>query len=222
LTALKVTSIAKRGKRGLYGDGGGLWLQIREGHRPEGKESPSSNAAKPSVSWVFIWKVPGTRRPGKKPGTWLWHQRTMGLGPLHTVSLADAREQATRCRRMLLDGVDPLATRDAAAAHARSERTRAMTFKACAEAYIEAHKAGWRNAKHANQWTNTLATYAYPIFGDEPVQAVDVALVSKVLEPIWTTKTETASRVRGRIEVVLDWAKTRGFRSVSAGEKIPQ
>jgi len=87
-----------------------------------------------------------------------------------------------------------------------------MTFKACAEAYIEAHKAGWRNAKHANQWANTLATYAYPVFGGEPVQAVDVALVTKVLEPIWTTKTETASRVRGRIESVLDWATARGYR----------
>ena len=88
-----------------------------------------------------------------------------------------------------------------------------MTFKACAEAYIEAHKAGWRNAKHGDQWANTLATYAYPVFGDMPVQAVDVALVTKVLEPIWTTKTETASRVRGRIELVLDWATARGYRT---------
>jgi integrase len=87
-----------------------------------------------------------------------------------------------------------------------------MTFKACAEAYIDAHRAGWRNAKHADQWANTLATYAYPIFGAVPVQAVDVGLIMKVLEPIWTTKTETASRVRGRIESVLDWAKARGYR----------
>jgi integrase len=87
-----------------------------------------------------------------------------------------------------------------------------MTFKACAEAYMAAHQAGWRNPKHRAQWTATLNTYVYSHFGDLPVQAVDVGLVMKAVEPIWTEKPETASRVRGRIEAVLDWATARGYR----------
>jgi Integrase len=86
-------------------------------------------------------------------------------------------------------------------------------FRACAEAYIEAHKPGWRNAKHAAQWSATLAGYAYPVFGAMPVQQIDVGLIIRILEPIWATKTETATRVRGRIESVLDWARTRGYRT---------
>jgi integrase len=87
-----------------------------------------------------------------------------------------------------------------------------MTFKACAEAYMAAHQAGWRNPKHRGQWTATLTTYVYPHFGDLPVQVIDVGLVMKAVEPIWTEKPETASRVRGRIEAVLDWATARGYR----------
>jgi integrase len=87
-----------------------------------------------------------------------------------------------------------------------------MTFRECAEAYIAAHKAGWRNPKHAAQWPSTLETYVHPVFGALPVQAVDVGLVMKALEPIWQTKPETASRVRGRIEAALDWATARGYR----------
>jgi integrase len=92
------------------------------------------------------------------------------------------------------------------------EAAKAVTFRACAESYIAAHRAGWRNAKHGAQWGATLETYAYPVFGDLPVQAVDTGMVVKVLEPIWAAKTETASRLRGRIEAVLDWATTRGHR----------
>src|SRR5262249_22805187 len=93
------------------------------------------------------------------------------------------------------------------------EDAKAITFKSCADAYIAAHRAGWRNAKHAAQWEATLATYAYPVLGGLPVQAIDTALVMKVIEPLWQTRTETASRLRGRIEVVLDWAKVRGYRN---------
>ena len=182
LSALK---IAKRLRPGMYGDGSGLWLQVRS---PERR------------SWIFRFE-----RDGKT--------RYMGLGPLATVPLADAREQAARARRLLLDGVDPIAARDAEHAQAKVEARKSITFKQGAEIYIEAHKAGWRNEKHADQWLSTLKTYAYPVFGDLPVHMVDLALVMKVLEPIWNTKTETASRVRGRIETVLNWAKTRGYRS---------
>jgi hypothetical protein len=83
-----------------------------------------------------------------------------------------------------------------------------MTFRQCAEGYIKAHKAGWRNPKHAEQWPSTLATYVYPVFGLLPVQTIDVGLVMRAIEPIWAVKSETASRVRGR----LDWAKARGYR----------
>ncbi|MGE0187656.1 MAG: tyrosine-type recombinase/integrase, partial [Hyphomonadaceae bacterium] len=109
-------------------------------------------------------------------------------------------------------GVDPLEAKREARRAAALEAARAQTFRQCAEAYIAAHAKTWRNAKHAGQWRSTLSTYVYPVFGDLPVGAIDAALVSKVLDPIWAAKNETASRVRGRIEVVLDWAKVRGYR----------
>ena len=88
-----------------------------------------------------------------------------------------------------------------------------VTFRSCAERYIDAHAAGWRNRKHRQQWTNTLTTYAYPVIGDLPVGAIDTGLVMRIIEPIWQTKTETASRLRGRIESILDWAKARHYRT---------
>jgi len=168
----------------MYSDGAGLYLQV---------------TAKGGKSWVYRYMLNGT-------------PRYMGLGPLHTVTLADARIKALEARRLRLAGVDPIKARHDMVTEARLEAARSITFKDAAEAYMEAHKAGWRSAKHADQWRNTLETYAYPVFGPLPVQGVDVALVMKVLGPIWTTKTETASRVRGRIEHVLDWATARGYR----------
>jgi integrase len=181
LTALAVSQ-AKR--RGYYGDGGGLFLQVSAGG---------------SKSWVFRYKVDGKLRE-------------MGLGPVHTVGLADARQKALNCRKARLDGRDPIDERRASRMAAKLDAAKAMTFQACAERYIAAHKAGWRNPKHAAQWPATLGTYVYPVFGSLPVQAVDVGLVLKAIEPIWTTKPETAGRVRGRIESVLDWATARGYR----------
>jgi integrase len=138
--------------------------------------------------------------------------REMGLGPVHAIPLADARKRAAECRRMRFDGVDPIEARRAECEQRKLDAAKSMTFDACAAAYIDAHKAGWRNAKHIDQWSTTLATYAGPVFGSLPVQAVDVGLVMKALEPIWQTKSETASRLRGRIEAVLDWATVRGYR----------
>lgn len=181
LTAIRVQQ-AKR--RGLYGDGGGLFLQV----------SPSG-----TKSWIFRFKEAGKLR-------------VMGLGPLHTVSLAEAREKARECRRLRLEGKDPIEERKVVRAAAKLDAAKAITFKECAENYITAHKAGWRNAKHAYQWPATLSTYVYPRFGALPVQSIDVALVMKALEPIWTAKPETASRVRGRIESIIDWATARGYR----------
>jgi integrase len=151
-------------------------------------------------SWLFRYMRHGRPR---------WH----GLGPLDLVTLAEAREAALACRKMLRDGVDPIDAKRAERMQARIASASAMTFKDCAERYISAHRAGWRNDKHAGQWEATLQTYAYPVFGALPVAAIDTALVMKALEPIWTDKPETASRVRGRIESVLDWATVRQFRA---------
>lgn len=125
---------------------------------------------------------------------------------------ADARDGAREHRKKVRDGIDPLQERQQARAALRVERARSKTFKDCAEAYIEVHKAGWKNDKHEKQWTATLETYAYPKFGSLPVASIDTGLVQDVLRPIWATKTETASRVRGRIESILDWAKVNGYR----------
>jgi integrase len=137
----------------------------------------------------------------------------MGLGPLSAISLADARALADKYRRQRHEGIDPIQARDDERAGQQTAAARAMTFDQCADAYIASHRDGWGNSKHAAQWKSTLATYASPVFGSLPVQAVDVSLVMKALEPIWSAIPETAGRVRGRIEAVLDWARSRGLRN---------
>lgn len=177
---------------GYHPDGDGLYLQV----------SPTG-----TKSWILRYGRGLNPRTGKP-----W-QREMGLGPLKLISLAEARGRAADARRLLLDGIDPIEARDALRAQERVRKSNSLTFNACAEAYIKAHRTGWRNPKHAEQWEATLETYAGPVFGALPVQDVDTALVLRVLESIWATKPETASRVRGRIEHVLDWAKVRGYRT---------
>jgi integrase len=184
INRLSAPAVARNTKPGLYSDGGGLYLQI---------------TVAGVKSWLFRYM-----RNGKARG--------MGIGPLHTVTLAEARTKALNCRRQLLDDIDPLDERQAKQAEKKIVTAKTMTFNACADAYIEAHRAGWKNVKHAAQWESTLDTYAGPFFGDLSVAAVDTALVMKALEPIWTTKNETAARLRGRIESVLDWATVRGYR----------
>jgi integrase len=181
---LTALKVDKAKKSGMYGDGGGLYLRV------------TADGAK---NWVFRFMLNG--RP-----------RWMGMGPLHTVSMAEARKRAAEHRLRLHDGIDPIEARRAARLQARLDDAKGMTFNQCAEAYIKAHRAGWRNSKHSAQWSATLATYAEPVIGALPVQAIGTALVLKVLEPIWTTKPETAGRVRGRIEAVLDWATAREYR----------
>lgn len=132
--------------------------------------------------------------------------RWMGLGPLDLVSLAEARQRATAAHKLLLDGQDPIESRRA------GQQAAGIIFQDCADRYIKAHRAGWKNAKHADQWANTLATYAYPVLGALPVATIDTGRVLAVLEPLWSTKAETATRVRQRIEAVLDWARARGYR----------
>ena len=184
LTALKV----RTAKPGRYGDGRGLYLFVR-----------SADAR----FWVFRYRHAD-------------RIREMGLGSVADVSLAEVREKAADLYRAVKAGTDPLAERDtareAAKVEARRAVVRAITFGEVADHYIAAHEAGWRNPKHRQQWRNTLDTYAAPIFGPLPVADVDTGAVMRVLEPVWREKAETASRLRGRIESILDYATARGWR----------
>jgi integrase len=137
----------------------------------------------------------------------------MGLGAYPEISLAAARDLAAKFRVLVKEGVDPIERRRADRAAQRVASSKNLTFDECARAYIEDHESGWRNAKHRAQWSSTLMKYASPVFGKLPVAAIDSGLVMRVLKPIWSKKTETASRLRGRIESVLDWARVQGYRS---------
>ena len=190
---LKALDVSRASEPGYYGDGGNLYLLVG----PTGAKS-----------WVFRYRVPAPTPDNPKHSK----LREMGLGPTHALSLAEARERAREWRRERLDGIDPIEARRSRRARIQLEAKKAMNFKQCAEAYIKSHSVGWKNPKHAAQWPSTLETYVYPAFGSLPVQGIDVGLVMNALEPIWTTKPETASRVRGRIESVLDWATARGYR----------
>jgi integrase len=193
LTALEVSKTRTPGR---YPDGGGLYLQVTSAAGLDDR-----GRARVTKSWVYRFMLRGKAN---------W----MGLGGAGSddVSLAEAREKAAECRRQRSAGINPIEAREAEKRRAALEAATAMTFDQCRAAFIDANKAAWRNAKHCAQWTNTLATYVTPVFGGLPVQAVDTGLVLKVLEPIWSKKPETAGRVRGRIETVLDWAAARGYR----------
>ena len=160
-------------------------------------------ASKTSKSWLFRFERNGVER---------W----MGLGAGADVDLPEAREKARAARKMIADGTDPLEAREAekaAKAAEAAKAAKAKTFRQCAESYVAGREGTWRNPKHRAQWAATLKTYVYPVIGELPVAAVDTDLVLQIVEPLWTSRTETASRVRGRIEVVLSWAIARGLRS---------
>ena len=184
LQKLSFKFVEKMSKPGRYADGGGLYLQV----------GPSG-----TKSWLFRYMV------NEKA-------REMGLGALLGVSLARARDKAAECRRLLAEGMDPIEARHSDRALQALEAAKSMTFSACAERFINSHKAGWKNPKHTDQWRSTIKTYCEPIFGATPVQNVDTGLILKALEPFWAKKPETACRVRGRVERILDWAKARGHR----------
>jgi integrase len=181
---LTALAVDNASEPGMYADGDGLYLRV---------------TGDKTKNWVLRYMLNG--RP-----------RWMGLGPLKLFGLKEARAKALDARRLRYDGVDPIEARALRRAKARLDAAKAITFKQCADSYINAHRAGWRNGKHAAQWEATLATYAEPVIGSLPVQAIDTALVLRVLEPVWTTKPETAGRVRGRIEAILDFAKARTWR----------
>lgn len=173
---------------GMFADGGGLFLQVQT--RANGL---------PAKSWLVRYRA--------KHRT-----REMGVGAVAIVTLADARAKALEARRLAAAGIDPIEQRRERIALLSSEEAPRMTFRQCAKIYIEAHKGSWKNNKHREQWDATLAKYAFPVFGDLPVSEIDQAGVFRVLDPIWSVKTETANRLRGRIEAILDWAKVRGYR----------
>lgn len=172
-------------KPGRYADGAGLYLQV---------------SAFGTKAWLLRYMRDGAARH-------------MGLGSVADVSLAGAREKAATARRQLADGLDPIEAREAARKAAKAAAAKLVTFRGAAERYIETNRAGWKNGKHEKQWTSSLEAYVYPLIGDISVADVDNGLIVKILEPIWTIKNETASRVRGRIETVLDWATARGYRT---------
>lgn len=182
----------------------GLYVQL--GRVPAGVTPEEAlqryGALRRPASYVFRYRSRLTKK-----------LREMGLGPYSDVDLREARERAAGFRQALRAGLDPLDQRARARQDAAIEAAKAVTFDQAAEQYIAGQRAGWKNEKHAAQWENTLAQYASPFFGKLPVAAVDTALVLKALEPIWQTKPETAGRLRGRIESVLDWATTREYRT---------
>jgi len=181
---LTALKVARAQQPGMYHDGHGLYLQVTERGR----------------SWIYRYMLNG-------------RAREMGLGPLALYGLSEARAVAQDARRLRHQGIDPIEARRAAHAQTQLDAAKAVTFKQCAERYIASHRAGWRNPKHAEQWESSLRRFAFPVIGALSVQAIDTALVMKVIEPIWEEKTETASRVRGRIESILSWAKARGYRT---------
>jgi integrase len=182
LTVARIKELAKAA--GMHPDGDGLYLAVTKAG---------------VASWIYRYML------GRR-------ERSMGLGPLRHVGLAAARHLADDARRLKRAGGDPIEQRRARQRDEALATAKAMTFRQCAVAYITAHRAGWKSPKHAAQWPDSLEKHVYPVFGDVSVQAVDVALVMRALEPVWNEKPETASRVRGRIEAILDWSAARGHR----------
>lgn len=140
-------------------------------------------------------------------------RRDLGLGGYPDVTLARAREAARDAREQIRRGVDPVETGREARRALKTPAVAAISFRKAAEAYMAAHEASWKNPKHRAQWAATLETYVYPVIGELGVEKVALPHVMRILEPIWTIKTETASRLRGRMEMVLDWAGAREYRS---------
>jgi integrase len=192
LNRLSVRRIKSLKRDGNYADGGGLYLTVAKDGR--------------NKSWLFRYASGG-------------RERWMGLGPIETVTLAEAREAALQCRKLRQQGVDPIEQRNAQRAAAKVAAAKTLTFDQCVASYLATHRSKWRSVRHSQQWDRTLRDYASPIIGRLPVASVDTALVMKVLQqdvegkPFWQARPETASRVRGRIESILSWATVSEFRS---------
>ncbi len=169
---------------GRHADGNGLYLQV------------SQSASK---SWLFRFMQDGK-------------SREMGLGSINSVSLAEARALAIECKRLLRDGIDPIKKRRERLAQTKAEQKDIFTFKRCAAEYLKAHSAGWKSDRHAEIWASSVKRYADPIIGEMPIHLVDRGHIMRILDPIWRTKTETAKKLRGRLESILDWATVQDYR----------
>ena len=184
LTALQI----KHAKEGMHADGNGLYLRVQ---------------ASGAKSWIFRFQLNRKRRE-------------MGIGTLADKSAIQARSEVATLSTLVRSGVNPIEQRtldaEQATLAALKSSAEATSFRTVAGEYIENHKAGWKNGKHAQQWTNTLTTYAYPTIGDKPVGQVTIEDVLTILEPLWKTKTETATRLRSRIELVMSYAKAKKLR----------
>jgi integrase len=188
---LNALSVSKLAKPGRYADGGGLYLRVAEFKTKTGTSQ--------SKNWVFRFERDG-------------RERFMGLGSLNTLSLAEARQRARQCRQLILEGGDPIDVRRERRMAARIDAAQNVAFKDAAESFMRTHLPGLKSEVHRKQWRTTLESYAYPVIGELPVSAIDTTLVLKVIEPIWDTIPDTAARLRGRIERVLDAAAARGQR----------
>jgi integrase len=181
---LTAVKVSRISKPGKYADGRGLYLQV------------TKTLVK---SWLFRYELDKV-------------EHAMGLGPVHTVGLADARELARKARLLLNEGIDPMQHKAEAIEKAKAVKAKNKIFNECMAEYIKSHKESWTNEKHQKQWEKTLLDYACPHFGKMNIRLVNTELVLRALEPIWKTKTETATRVRERLERVLSWASTMGYR----------
>ena len=188
--ALTAKQIENESKPGYHADGPntGLYLQV----------TPNNSGV--TRSWVYRYTSPTTRK-----------RRELGLGPAKVRKLADARSLCSELRLKVLNGIDPKDERDRIRTEGIKARAHQITFDKAVRQCIAAKSAEWKNIKHGQQWRNTLTTYASPLLGRVTVESISIELVYKVLQPIWTTKTETATRIRQRIETVLDWCKARGY-----------
>jgi integrase len=199
LSAAKI----KNAKPGRHADGGGLYLQVSEGR-----------GGQLNRSWIFAYALPETivsrnGRPRQR-------SREMGLGSIATLGLHEAREKAKQLRQLRLEGIDPIEHRSAQRAQKQAEAAgstaRNKTFEQVTFEHISAHGVAWRSQQHAGEWIGTLMRFAFPRIGKLPVAQIDVPQILEILQPIWTTKTETAHRLRGRIEAVLDYATAAKYR----------
>lgn len=193
ITALTVKKLTKTPGMHAVGGAQGLYLVVNK--------YPNSTNVNPyfAASWIYRYSFSGRRRD-------------MGLGSFSDLSLEQARHKATQYRSQVLQGIDPIECKRQQVDANNKAYAKRITFQQCINSYLEAHGDAWKSAKHRAQWRSTLETYAGPVIGNLNVASVDAGLVLRVLEPIWKTKTETATRLRGRIENILDWATVRGFR----------
>jgi integrase len=185
LNRLSTLKVSRAKRPGLYADGGGLYLRVADGG---------------SKQWIYRYVTNG-------------RCRDMGIGPVHVLTLAEARERARTASKLRLDGIDPIAYKHEQRGAAIAAAAKAMSFRQCAELFIAEHEKKWTNAKHRSDWETSLVKYAYPVLGEMPVASIDTPLVLKAVKPLWARAPETASRVRGRIENILGWATVHHYRT---------